>query len=186
MDMSTTVAFGMMNKDFNQAMLEKIIGMQTQAVQSQSALASEQNIYNATVAFLENAGFKNTAAFVNDPSKSPDAGQKKPEKPSEAEIMAEAQKADTEAKAADAKQKRELELLKLQMEDDRERDKMAMDFELRKAEIQAKYAAQVDVAGVQAQVSAHRDSLQQGFADIAAMQPQTPPQQQAPQMPPQA
>lgn len=186
MDMSTTVAFGMMNKDFNQAMLEKIIGMQTQAVQSQSALASEQNIYNATVAFLENAGFKNTAAFVNDPSKSPDAGQKKPEKPSEAEIMAEAQKADTEAKAADAKQKRELELLKLQMEDDRERDKMAMDFELRKAEIQAKYAAQVDVAGVQAQVSAHRDSLQQGFADIAAMQPQTPPQQQAPQMPTQA
>jgi hypothetical protein len=192
MDMNTTVAFGMMNKDYNGQILEKIIGMQTQAVQSQSSLATEQNIFAATVAFLENAGFKNTAAFVNDPSKSPDAGQKKPEKPSEAEIMAQAQKADTEAKAADAKQKNDLALLKIYMDDDRERDKMAQDFELKRSEIAAKYAAQVDIARVDAEVNAHRENLQQGFSDIAAMtqpKPQMPSQQapqQAPQMPPQA
>jgi len=181
MDMSTTVAFGMMNKDYNGAMLEKIIDMQTQAVASQSSLATEQNIYNATVAFLENAGFKNASAYVNDPSKSPNAGQPKPEKPSEAEITAQAMQAETEAKAADAKQKNDLELLKIYMNDDRERDKMQMDFELRKAEIEAKYAAQVNIARVDAETQAQRDSMQQGFAAIAQMQPKPQPQPQPPQ-----
>lgn len=187
MDMSTTVAFGMMNKDYNGAMLEKIIGMQTQAVQSQSALATEQNIYNATVAFLENAGFKNASAFVNDPSKSPTAGQQKPEKPSEAEITAQAMKADTEAKAADAKQKNDLRLIEVFMQDDRQRDKDREEFALKKAELQLKYGVEIDFSAVDAEVRSPRPDLQQAFAAIAAMQPKTPPQQpSAPQMPPQA
>ncbi len=184
MDMNTTVAFGIMNRDYNQAVFEKIISMQTQALQAQSALASEQNIYNATVAYLENAGIKNTAAYVNDPSKTPPPP--KNEKPSEAEIQAEAYKAEIQSKAADAKQKNDLKLMELYMEDDRIRDKNDQDFELKRAELAAKQA-QVDTARVDAQINEERETLARGFKQIAAMQAPIPqpmaPQQMPPQMP---
>lgn len=185
MDMSTTVAFGMMNKDFTLQVLRESMGWITQGLAAGSPLVNEQNAYNVGRLFYETAGLKNTEAFINDPSKSADADKKKPEKPSEAEITAQAMKADTEAKAADAKQKNDLRLIEVFMQDDRQRDKDRQDFALKKAELQLKYGVEIDFSAVDAEVRAPRPDLQQAIAAIAAMQPQTPPQQ-APQMPPQA
>ncbi|PDS75442.1 hypothetical protein [Rhizobium sp. L43] len=180
MDMNTTVAFGIMNRDYNQAMYEKMLGLQQQAVAAQSPLATEQNIYNTVVAMLENAGFKNSSAFVNDPSKAPP--QPKQDKPSAEELQAQAFQAETQRKAAADKAKNDLKLLDLYMEDDRIRDKNEADTDLKAAEIAGKYAVQVDLAHIESQQAAQRDTLQRGFAQIAAMQPK-PQQQPAPQMP---
>lgn len=179
MDMTTTVAFGVMNRDYMQAVLDKTIQTQTAALQEGSPLVTIENVYNASRQYLENAGIKNPDAYLTDPSKVPP--QPKPEKPSEAEIQAEAYKEEIAAKAADAKQKNDLKLLELYMEDDRARDKNDRDFELKRAELAAKQA-QVDTARLDQQLAAERETLARGFQQIAAMQMQSQPQPQ-PQMP---
>ncbi|MBB4230035.1 portal protein [Rhizobium mongolense] len=185
MDMTTTVAFGVMNRDYMQAVLDKTIQTQTAGLTNGSPLVTIQNVYNASRQYLENAGIKNPDAFLTDPSKAPPQ-QDKPKEPTELEIQAQAMQAATEQKAADAKAKNDLKLLDLYLEDDRIRDKNDQDFEIERA----KNAAQVDTARVEAQINAERETLTRGFQQIAAMQPKpqqqpNPQMQQAPQMPPQ-
>ena len=173
MDMTTTVAFGVMNRDYMQAVLDKTIQTQTAALQEGSPLVTIENVYNASRQYLENAGIKNPDAFLTDPSKVPP--QPKQEKPSEAEIQAEAYKQEIAAKAADAKMKNDLKLLELQMVDDRERDKNDRDFELKRAELAAKQA-EVDTARLDQQLANERETLARGFKQIAALHSAQQPQ----------
>ncbi len=173
MDMTTTVAFGVMNRDYMQAVLDKTIQTQTAALMEGSPLVTVQNVYNASRQYLENAGIKNPDAFLTDPSKVPP--QPKQEKPSEAEIQAEAYKQEIAAKAADAKMKNDLKLLELQMVDDRERDKNDRDFELKRAELAAKQA-EINTARLDQQLANERETLARGFREIAAMQAAQQPQ----------
>ncbi len=163
MDMTTTVAFGVMNRDYMQAVLRET--MQWQAQGLESGLVTPQNLYNTARMYFENAGIKNPDALVTDPSKAPPQ-QDKPKAPTELEIQAKAMEQATLQKAADAKAKNDLKLLELYLEDDRIRDKNDQDFEIERA----KNAAQVDTARVETLISADRETLARGFQQIAAMQ----------------
>ena len=82
------------------------------------------------------------------------AGQEKKPGPEEllAQVQMESIKADMQIKQAQL----QLDTRKLAMEDDRERDKAAADFALQAAEIEAKYATQVDVAKIKADAQSVR------------------------------
>jgi hypothetical protein len=168
MDMSTTVAFGVMNKDYNQAMLQQILGLQTNPMALQSGVANPQNVYHTVTQMVENAGFKNSAAYFNDPSKLPPKPPAPPQ-PNPIEIQAKVAQADIDQKQQSSIQQNQFDMLKLKMEDDRLRDQMAQDFELQRAEITAKYSAQVDTARVQAQQDADRTDMQSDMAQLMQM-----------------
>ncbi|KWV45677.1 hypothetical protein AS026_15845 [Rhizobium altiplani] len=174
MDMTTTVAFGVMNRDYMQAVLRET--MQWQAQGMDSGLVTPQNIYNTARMYFENAGIKNPDAFITDPSKAPPQPDK-PKESTELEIQAKAMQDATAQKAAADKAKNDLKLVELIMEDDRIRDKNDMDFEIERA----KNSAQVDTARVEAQINADRETLARGFEQIAAMQPKAPQPPMAPQ-----
>lgn len=50
-------------------------------------------------------------------------------------------------------------MAKARMDDDRLRDQMAQDFELKRAEIEAKYAAQVQIERLKLEQNAPRDPM---------------------------
>jgi hypothetical protein len=74
---------------------------------------------------------------------------------------------------------RQFQLAKLSAEMDLKRDEMAQEFALKNAEIQARYAAQVDVARLKAEQDIPRDPL----GNPVPPQPIQPPMQQHVQPP---
>lgn len=182
MDVTTTVAFGVLNKDFNAATLQMILGQQQQMMQMSPQLVTPQHIYATVTKIVENAGFKNPGAFWVDPATVPPPPPPPPPvDPNAGLIEVERVKAELRAQAEAAA--REFDLIKLRVEDDRKRDEMAQDFELRKAEIQAKYAAQIDIARIQLEQAAQRNgvdlAIQAQQTQQAALEQQQQAEQQA-------
>ncbi|TQX90264.1 MULTISPECIES: hypothetical protein [unclassified Rhizobium] len=188
MDMSTNVAFGVMNKDYNQAMYTQILNLQMNPQALSAGVSTPQNVYHTVAQMVENAGFKNVGAFFNDPSKLPPKPEQ-PQPPSPEEIQAKIAQAGIEQQAHVADQKFQLELLKLKMDDDLARDQMVQDRDLKAAEINAKYGAQVNIAAIQAEQNSPSNEMQADMAQLAEMMGQMHGAQQAPQpqapMPPQ-
>ncbi len=182
MDVTTTVAFGVLNKDFNAATLQMILGQQQQMMQVNPQLVTPQNLYSTVTKIVENAGFKNPGAFWVDPSTVPPPPPPPPPvDPNAGLIEIERVKAELKAQAEAAA--REFDLVKLRVEDDRKRDEMNQDFALKQAEIQAKYAAQVDIARLQMKQAAQRNevdmAIQAQQTQQAALEQQERAQQQA-------
>ncbi|MEW9616027.1 hypothetical protein AB3G45_19620 [Shinella sp. S4-D37] len=182
MDVTTTVAFGVLNKDFNAATLQMILGQQQSLLQQGSPIVAPQNVYSTLTKIVENAGFKNPSAFFVDPSTVPPPPPPPPPvDPNAGLIEVERVKAELKAQAEAAA--REFDLIRLRVEDDRKRDEMAQDFALKQAEIQAKYAAQVDIARIQMAQAAQRNdvdlAIQSQQAQQAALEQQAQAQQQA-------
>ncbi|MDR6757206.1 hypothetical protein J2Y48_002502 [Mycoplana sp. BE70] len=210
MDVTANVAFGVTDKIGNAANLQAVLGLQTEF--QQMGIANPQTIYTTATKIAENAGFKNASAFFVDPSTLPPPPPPQPDPDPNAALIEEMRiKAQLDA---EAKQRQyEFEWNKLRVENDFKRDQMVQDFELKRAEIEAKYQAQVDIARIQQEQARERSDVdfaiaaqdahaqiktamqqqdaqeaqvqqeQAALAQAAQQQPAIPPQ--APMMPPQ-
>lgn len=157
LDISATVAFGVMNKDGNMMSLQMILQNQFTAMERQMPFVNQQHIYETLVRIAENAGFKNANAFFQDPATIPPPPPPQPPQPSPDTLgLIEVEKAKAELRAQSEREKREFEAKKLIMENDRIRDLAFADLELKRAEIAAKYNAQVNMAAIKAEQEAKR------------------------------
>lgn len=157
LDISATVAFGVMNKDGNMMSLQMILQNQFTAMERQMPFVNQQHIYETLVRMAENAGFKNANAFFQDPATIPPPPPPQPPQPSPDTLgLIEVEKAKAELRAQSEREKREFEAKKLIMENDRIRDLAFADLELKRAEIAAKYNAQVNMAAIKAEQEAKR------------------------------
>lgn len=204
MDITANVAFGVTDKIGNSANLQQVLQLQTQF--APMGLANPQTLYTTATKIAENAGFKNAQAFFVDPSTLPPQPPAPPP-PDPNSALIEQMKIKAELDTVAKQKEYEFQWNKLRMEDDLKRDQMAQDLELKRAEIEAKYQAQVDIARIQQEQARERNDLdfavaaneaqtqikeaqqqqaqqeQAALAQAAQQQAMTPPQ--APMMPPQ-
>lgn len=204
MDVTANVAFGVTDKIGNSANLQQVLALQTQF--QPMGLANPQTLYTTATKIAENAGFKNAQAFFVDPSTLPPQPPAPPP-PDPNSALIEEMRIKGELDAAAKQKEYEFQWNKLRMEDDLKRDQMAQDLEIKRAEIEAKYQAQVNIARIQQEQARERNDLdfavaaneaqtqikeaqqqqaqqeQAAVAQAAQQQAMMPPQ--APQMPPQ-
>ncbi|MGH0371725.1 portal protein [Sinorhizobium meliloti] len=155
-DVATSVAFGVMSRDQSAAQLTNILNHQMQLLGT--PIVAHQQVYATLAKLAETTGFKNTALFFTDPSTLEEPPPPPPPvDPNAGLIEMERVKAQLEAQAADAD--RQFQMAKLAAQQDFERDKMAQDFALQKAEIEARYAAQVEVERLKLEQSMPRDPM---------------------------
>ncbi len=148
MDITANVAFGVTDKMGNAANLQTILGLQMQLMPM--GLANPQTIYATATKIAENGCEKNSGIFFVDPSTLPPAPPAPPPPDPNAALIAEMKlKAEVDAKSKAAQY--EFEMRKLYVENDLKRDQMAQDLELKRAEIEAKFNAEVNVAQIQAE-----------------------------------
>ena len=182
MDVTATVAFGVMNKDFNAATLQTILGQQLQMMQAGMRFVTPENVFATVTKLVENAGFKNPGAFWTDPATLPPPPPPAPPQPSPDTLgLIQVERVKAELKAQSDAAEREFKLIELRVEDDRKRDEMQQDFALKQAEIQAKYAAQVDIARIQMEQARQRNDVDFAIQTQQSMQAAAERQQQAQQ-----
>lgn len=160
MDVTTSVAFGVMSRDQSTAQLSNILNQQMQLAGSGSPIVSPQNIYSTLAKMAETAGFKNSAMFFTDPSTLPPPAPPAPPQPSPdtlAAIQLEQTKAQLKFQSDEAD--RQFRMTELAAKQDFDRDKLAQEFALKKAEIEAKYAAQVEVEKLRIEQDMKRDLM---------------------------
>lgn len=179
-DMSVAVGLGTGNKDQQLAHLQTILMAQKEAFAL--GVATPKNIYNALRKLTINAGFKSPEEFWTDPDTVP---PKPPQEPPEVmikkmELQADQQKfqAETQVKSMEAEKKAQLDIQKFQAqaEIDRrqaeqeimreeqrsqndlqiEREKMLMEAELKRFEIEKKAEVDIAVAQFNAQIEAQK------------------------------
>lgn len=157
-DLATSVAFGVMSRDQSQAQLTNLLAQQYQALQAGLPVVNAQGIYSTLSKLVEGQGLKNTAPFLVDPSTLPPAPPPPPPvDPNAGLIQVETAKAELKAQSDEAD--RQFQMAKARMDDDRLRDQMAQDFELKRAEIEAKYAAQVQIERLKLEQNTPRDPM---------------------------
>jgi hypothetical protein len=186
MDVVTNVGLGMGDKN------EKISVLMATAMQQKEILTTlgpsnplvDLGQFRSTLAkILELNGFKDTETYYK--AVTPDALKQmqqqmaQNQKPDPAQILAQVEQQKTMADIAINKAKITLQEREMKLEDDRERDRMEMDAFLRAAEIQAKYGAQVDMAGIQ-----ERLDRQRLIVETAITVAQSNADAQAPEAPP--
>lgn len=167
MDVTANVAFGVTDKIGNSANLQQVLALQTQF--QPMGLANPQTLYTTATKIAENAGFKNAQAFFVDPSTLPPQPPAPPP-PDPNSALIEEMRIKGELDAAAKQKEYEFQWNKLRMEDDLKRDQMAQDLEIKRAEIEAKYQAQVNIARIQQEQARERNDLD--FA-VAANEAQT-------------
>lgn len=166
LDVSATVAFGVMNKDGNQMSLQMILGNQMMAMERQMPFVTPQNVYETLVRMAENAGFKNANAFFVDPSTLPPPPPPEPPQPSPDTLgLIEVERAKAELRAQSDEADRRFEAQKLILENDRIRDLAFADLEVKRAEIAAKYGAQVNMALIKAEQDTKRTDIDFAIAE---------------------
>jgi hypothetical protein len=163
MDVVTNVGLGMGDKN------EKIAILMATAAQQKEILTTlgpsnplvDLMQFRATLAkILELNGFKDTETYYK--AVTPDALKQmqqqmaQNQKPDPAQILAQVEQQKTMADIAIKKAELTLKERDMKLADDRERDKSEMDAFLRAMEIQAKYGAQVDMAGIQERLDRQR------------------------------
>lgn len=159
MDVTANVAFGVTDKMANSANLQMILGLQQQL--QGLGLANAHTLYLTATKIAENAGYK--IPFFVDPSTLPPAPPPEPAPDPNAGLI-EIEKVKAQLKAQTDEADRVFKAWEVRVEDDRERDRMAQEFELKRAEITAKYQAQVDIARVQQQQAAQRNDVDYAIA----------------------
>lgn len=158
-DLTTSVAFGVMSRDQSTAQLSNLLGQQMSAIQAGLPVANAQNVYETLNKMAETAGFKNTGLFFTDPSTLPPPPAPQPPPPSEAEIMAQAERLKAELKAQADAADREFKMQQFIAEMDFKRDSLLQEREIKIAEIEARYGAEVEKQRIIAEQSAQRDQM---------------------------
>lgn len=201
MDVSTNVSFGVMNKDFNSAVLGQILGHQMQVMQL--GITGPDKIRNTLSKFTENGGYTNPDEFYYTPEEM-QANEEKakaeqqnapPPRPSPDTLgLIEIEKTKAQLKAQSDEAQRDFEARKLIVTQDLERDRMDQDKYIKIAEIQAKHGASVDIARINAAQAATRndvdiamaqmDQQSEAMAHLAQIRQQQEQAKQAAQMPP--
>lgn len=173
MDVSANVAFGVMNKDFNAQSLNMILGQQIQAMQM--GLVTADKIANTLTKIAENAGFTNPYDFyltkeemAAKQAQDQAAAQNAPAPQPSPDMMhaMEMEKMKAQLRAESDAAERDFEMRKLIVTNDIDRDRMAQDREIKIAEIQARYGAQVDIARLNAEQAATRNDVDLAMANI--------------------
>lgn len=151
-----------------------------QAYGPMNPLSSIIEAKNTLVEIAKIGGLKDSSRYIRDltvdeiSSYTNEQNQNKQEDPQL--LLAKAEMAKSQADIVVSKQKADLEFLKAKMSDDRERDRMEVDMQLRAAELQMKYGAQVNIAAIKAEVDKARDAMdaqiKQGEAQVAQSIPQ--------------
>ncbi|MBD8663126.1 portal protein [Rhizobium sp. CFBP 8752] len=157
-DLATSVVFGTMSRDQSQGQLTNLLNQQYQALQAGLPIVNAQSIYATLSKLIEGQGLKNTSPFLVDPSSLPPAPPPPPPVDPNAGLI-EVETANAQLKAQSDEADRQFQMAKARMDDDRLRDQMAQDFELKRAEIEAKYAAQVQIERLKLEQSAPRDPM---------------------------
>ncbi|NTB86851.1 flagellar FliJ family protein [Agrobacterium tumefaciens] len=157
MDVSTTISFGSMDRDYRLSVLNTTLQSQMQAMQS--GIAGPHQIYKTLVEIAETAGLQGAESYYIDPATLPPAPPPpEPVDPNKSMAEAEVLKAQLEAQADE--KKREFEAYKLRVEDDFRRDELAQKLVIEQAEIAAKYGAQIDIARLELEMNKQRQDVE--------------------------
>ena len=177
MDVEVTVGLGRGDDAQKMAFLGMVSAKQEQLLQTlgvSNPLCDVSQLRNTYAEMLRIAGYKDASRFFKsiDPqavAAMAAASQKQPQQdPAVLLAQVEAQKIQKDIQIADAKMKLETE--RARQQDDRERDQMEANIYLKAAEITAKYGAQVDMAGIKANIDADRNAQQIQSQERVAMQ----------------
>lgn len=184
LDVTTSVAFGVLTRDQSTQSLMNILSQQQQLMASQSPIVTPQNIYATLSKLTEVQGFKNTGAYFVDPSTLPPPPPPAPPQPTEAEITAQSYKLQAELKAQADERQRQFEMAKLQATLDFDRDKLAQELELERAKIEADYRAKVDIQWIKSQQDSPRIPVPLPTDQAPQQMPMPEQPQMQPPMPP--
>lgn len=157
-DLETSVAFGVMSRDQSTANLTNLLQLQFQAFDKGLPIVGPQHIYSTYAKLVEASGSKNIPMFVADPTTLPPAPPPPPPVDPNAGLI-EIEKVKAQLKAQSDELNRQADQSKHAAEMDLKRDQMAQDFELKKAEIEAKYSAQVAIERLKLEQSMPRDPM---------------------------
>ncbi|AQS61713.1 hypothetical protein AGRHK599_LOCUS1292 [Rhizobium rhizogenes] len=157
MDVSTTISFGSMDRDYRLSVLNTTLQSQMQAMQS--GIAGPQQIYKTLVEIAETAGLQGAESYYIDPATLPPAPPP-PEPVDPNKSLAEAQVLKAQLEAQADEKEREFDAYKLRVEDDFRRDELAQKLVIEQAEIAAKYGAQIDIARLEVEQSRQRQDVE--------------------------
>ena len=161
MDVVTNIALGAGGNQERLALLGQISNIQQQLLQQlgpNNPLVNVQNYYNTLVSTLELGGIKDINRFFTDPAQF----QPPPEQPPEPDIneqLIQVQMSEIQANIDKKIAELELEREKMIREDDRRRDEAEANFELKAAELLARFGAQVDTAKIKANADRDREMV---------------------------
>ncbi|OCJ33466.1 portal protein [Agrobacterium tumefaciens] len=157
MDVTTTISFGSMDRDYRMSILQSTLQSQMQAIQS--GIAGPAQIYKTLVEIAETAGLQGAEAYYIDPATLPPAPPPPPPiDPNKSLADAEILKAQLKAQADE--KEREFEAYKLRVEDDFRRDELAQKLVIEQTEIAAKYGAQIDIARLEMEQARDRKDIE--------------------------
>ena len=148
------VGLGSGSKEQQLVILNSILERQLQAFQLQGGreypMVALKNIYNTLTKMIENAGLKNVDNyFVN-----PDVGQQMVQPPAPPQPTPIEKIEFTRIDAENKRKQAELELKNRELQF--ESNKMLLDFETRLKELELKYNAQIDSAGIKAEADLNK------------------------------
>ena len=171
MDVVVNVAIGTGSNEEKMAFLGQVAAKQEMLMQTGAPLVDMQGYYNTLAQMMALAGYKDPTVFFKDPAMMPPPPPPAPPQPTPEEMLSQVQmeaiRADIQKKAAELELQREEMLRK----DDRERDKLDADLMIKAAELEAKYGAPVNTAGIEAMMLRDRELVrQQNEMDRAATQ----------------
>lgn len=162
MDVVTNVALGTGDIETKMAFLSGIATRQEAvltAMGPDNPIVGLENYRHTMMRMLEVMQIRDASQYWRDPAQY----QQQPQEPAPNPDLMLAQASIEQMRAESARKDRELELKREDMvrKDDLERDKLDADIALRAAEITAQYGAQIDIAGIRAQVERDRNAAQQ-------------------------
>jgi hypothetical protein len=160
MDVSVRVALGRGTDTERMLMLKQIGEMQREAMQTMGAvnpLTDINKLANTLKAMTELAGFKDTSQFWSDPAQfQPPPQEDKPDI-NEQLIAVQIQQiqADIQKKAAELNLERD----KMMMDDDRKRDELDAELFVKAEEMKAKYGTQLNVEKIRSDLAINREVM---------------------------
>ena len=160
MDVSVRVALGRGTDTERMLMLKQIGEMQKEAMQTMGAvnpLTDMNKLANTLKAMTELAGFKDTSQFWSDPAQfQPPPQDDKPDI-NEQLIAVQIQQiqADIQKKAAELNLERD----KMMMDDDRKRDELDAELFVKAEEMKAKYGTQLNVEKIRSDLAINREVM---------------------------
>lgn len=175
MDLQVTVALGRGDEAQKMAFLGMVAQKQEQLLQTlgvSNPLCDISQLRNTYAEMLRLAGFKDASRFFKPIDQqvvqqlAAQTQQQPQQDPAVLLAQVEAQKIQKDIEVAGAKM--QLEMMKAKAEDDRARDLNEANVQLKVAEIQAKYGAQIDMAAIQANIE--RDRYAQEIASNERVQ----------------
>lgn len=168
MDLSINVGLGTGREAEKAAAYREILGLQMQVFQQYgpgNGVVGLTNIRNTLSDMLASSGIRNSERYFGQMNEQIEQqmmmqaqqaaqGQQQAGDPNAAYLQAEQMKASTRVQADMAKA--QLDARKMMLEDDRQRDKMAQDFALQNAELQAKYGMKANELALKAEQERQR------------------------------